>query len=716
RLRAEYSRALEKTIAENELDVFRAGLDEYEQTDPATIDRLEQRLRTSTEDGLTVVFADLYYEFKGQEAIPLFCEIASKRSVAVRAAIIQLIGEDAIHLAQVQELCLTGLRDPDKSVRTAAARSLLHLPRLAQNENILNAFAETLSQLDEETQEKMVPHMIASNDFYFEMPAIYVLYGWLSDTKIAERRARGLRVLATTGDSKLIGRLSRFLHDRESIVRMQALDLISQLAAHARDRKVRLIGFDTLRNGLKDHDASVRANAVENLQYFEYKLIAPALITAMSDSNFNVRRQACAVTRKIPPDLKRALTGDDPYLAECAAYTLSRARRVRLGKSRAQKRALELCGKILRDIYTLETYRLALESVTAPGARVLDANLEEQTGYLLDRLFWLVSALSDDQAAESVRTALSSPVEQTHINAVETFETITTPRLAKMIAPLYENKSLAALAGIGKVEFGLSAPPFDRVSEFLWPQLETIPAAPNAPQVTPIENADWLAATTIRTLQDLIPARGDDSNQTSQLELPPLEKFRDALEAAAEDERAPLTQEAAHGALRRLESRKNKSRAPTALSVIEKVIALKQVPFFQAMSTEDLRLLAYICDEIRATPNQTIITHGELSDTLYVIVSGKLAVQRTSDGKVGQIAELGVNEFFGELALFDQQPGSADVIALTPTVLLAIRHAPLITMIRNQPDLAINLFQVLTQRLRRLNALISDNDIRARSD
>jgi CRP-like cAMP-binding protein len=146
------------------------------------------------------------------------------------------------------------------------------------------------------------------------------------------------------------------------------------------------------------------------------------------------------------------------------------------------------------------------------------------------------------------------------------------------------------------------------------------------------------------------------------------------------------------------------------LTIIERMIFLKKVPVFQDMSTDELGILAGISEELTYTGDQRILTEGERGDALQIIINGKVAIQRNTPGEPDSpthLATLGPREYFAEMSLFDDEPYSADAVATEPTELLLVRRAPLVAVIKSHPELALSLFRVLSQRLRRANELIA---------
>ncbi|MGH8751006.1 MAG: Crp/Fnr family transcriptional regulator, partial [Burkholderiales bacterium] len=86
---------------------------------------------------------------------------------------------------------------------------------------------------------------------------------------------------------------------------------------------------------------------------------------------------------------------------------------------------------------------------------------------------------------------------------------------------------------------------------------------------------------------------------------------------------------------------------------------------------------------------------------LYIVASGKVKViLSTDDGKEVILAIIGKGEFFGEMAVIDEQPRSADVIAMEPTQLLVIGKSDFVNCLAHNPKMSFRIMQGLVQRLR----------------
>ncbi len=140
------------------------------------------------------------------------------------------------------------------------------------------------------------------------------------------------------------------------------------------------------------------------------------------------------------------------------------------------------------------------------------------------------------------------------------------------------------------------------------------------------------------------------------------------------------------------------------LSTIEKVIFLKEVPFFHGLTIEQVSLLAASCEEELYPAESHVFHQGDPGGILYVIVSGKVAVEQAHRrGHSARIATLGPSAYFGEVSLFGDTERNASVQALQDTLLLKLRREPVAALVQQHPDLSLAFIQALSDQLRGLN-------------
>jgi CRP-like cAMP-binding protein len=330
----------------------------------------------------------------------------------------------------------------------------------------------------------------------------------------------------------------------------------------------------------------------------------------------------------------------------------------------------------------------------------LKDSLHEESNQLLDRVFWLLGALGGEQEAQDIRRSLQSAAASTRANAAETLEAITTPRLARLITPLFDGSGLPELMQITQEVLAIAVPRPEEVFYQLWPALHD--------QSDLLPRGDWLAATAIYTLTetDAAGSNPDGNGAPIALDRPAI---LTALQTAAGQSEQHTSQVAQLGLARLAGSEMVEEQM---LTVLERVIFLKEVPFFQGMTISQLRILATISEEVTYEEGKQIFAEGEYGDTLYVVVSGSIAIQqqvkRRRTASITRLATIGPREYFAEMSIFDNEAHPAEAVALKPTRLLLVRQAPLVALIKRQPDLGLDLLRVMSQRLREANAQIAE--------
>jgi CRP-like cAMP-binding protein len=101
---------------------------------------------------------------------------------------------------------------------------------------------------------------------------------------------------------------------------------------------------------------------------------------------------------------------------------------------------------------------------------------------------------------------------------------------------------------------------------------------------------------------------------------------------------------------------------------------------------------------------EVIVRQGEVGNAMYVIQSGKAEVVEEVNGKNVPLAVLGENDFFGEMALFEDQVRSATVRALGGVRVLTVDKKTLLRRIQQDPTLAFRMLEHLCHRLRKLDS------------
>ncbi|HUV12145.1 MAG TPA: cyclic nucleotide-binding domain-containing protein [Acidobacteriota bacterium] len=98
-----------------------------------------------------------------------------------------------------------------------------------------------------------------------------------------------------------------------------------------------------------------------------------------------------------------------------------------------------------------------------------------------------------------------------------------------------------------------------------------------------------------------------------------------------------------------------------------------------------------------------IIRQGEVGDCMYVVQLGKVEVVREEGGAEVPLAVLEEGDFFGEMALFEQDVRSATVRSLGESCVLTVDRKTLLGRVQEDPSLAFNILRTLSNRIRKLN-------------
>ncbi len=121
---------------------------------------------------------------------------------------------------------------------------------------------------------------------------------------------------------------------------------------------------------------------------------------------------------------------------------------------------------------------------------------------------------------------------------------------------------------------------------------------------------------------------------------------------------------------------------------------LKGVPFFSSMGKSDLAAVARQTDEVDVPAGKVLAREGEFGDEFFVIDSGTAEV--TKAGKC--VAELGPGDFFGEMALLEEDRRVATVTATSPMSLIVMTRASFRSLDRSMTQLHDTVSKAIADR------------------
>ena len=132
---------------------------------------------------------------------------------------------------------------------------------------------------------------------------------------------------------------------------------------------------------------------------------------------------------------------------------------------------------------------------------------------------------------------------------------------------------------------------------------------------------------------------------------------------------------------------------------------------FFAEVDEDLRAqIAALGQRRRMVRGDVLFAEGDDPSELFIVLEGRVAIaNRSSDGRESVQALMEAGDLFGEMAMLDGQPRSAEARALEPSIVLAIPYAPVQQMFEQQPRLLWGVVRMLSRRLRAMDEALADS-------
>jgi CRP-like cAMP-binding protein len=130
--------------------------------------------------------------------------------------------------------------------------------------------------------------------------------------------------------------------------------------------------------------------------------------------------------------------------------------------------------------------------------------------------------------------------------------------------------------------------------------------------------------------------------------------------------------------------------------IMERIYFLKSVPMFSQLSGEELKPVAEMFSVLSVRDGTTVFKENEPGDSFYVILSGTVRLDR-GDREICLLKE---KDYFGEMALLDQEARSATAIAATDCELLKLNREDFLDLLEEYPRLSQEIIRTLARRLR----------------
>jgi hypothetical protein len=136
-------------------------------------------------------------------------------------------------------------------------------------------------------------------------------------------------------------------------------------------------------------------------------------------------------------------------------------------------------------------------------------------------------------------------------------------------------------------------------------------------------------------------------------------------------------------------------------AVMERLLALKRVPLFENLNLDQLEAVLQLAGDATFLAGEVIVRQGDPGGELYLLLEGSAEAWLDHGGANPQkLSTMPAGSYFGEMAILDDEPRSATVIAREPARLLTLDGDSLKTLLLQMPEIAFELLRVMTSRVR----------------
>ena len=143
------------------------------------------------------------------------------------------------------------------------------------------------------------------------------------------------------------------------------------------------------------------------------------------------------------------------------------------------------------------------------------------------------------------------------------------------------------------------------------------------------------------------------------------------------------------------------------MSLNRAVQVLQEMPLFRNVDPKQLKVVAMMGESRTYRARERLFEMGDEGDSAYIVLEGEVDVLVPSEGSEHSVAVLGRGEIFGELAVICDQPRSTAIAARSDLAVLRLERNDVLNLVREFPDISVELVRVLGKRLERTTRELS---------
>jgi CRP/FNR family cyclic AMP-dependent transcriptional regulator len=138
-------------------------------------------------------------------------------------------------------------------------------------------------------------------------------------------------------------------------------------------------------------------------------------------------------------------------------------------------------------------------------------------------------------------------------------------------------------------------------------------------------------------------------------------------------------------------------------------VMIESSSLFKGLPGDIIDKIAKLRVSRRLEPGAVLFRKGDAGDALYGVMTGRLRIHANGvDGRDALLNIMGPGDIFGEIALIDGLPRTADATAIDRVELMMLRRAEFLELVRRENELSLHLLQLTCRRLRWLSDMVED--------
>ena len=148
------------------------------------------------------------------------------------------------------------------------------------------------------------------------------------------------------------------------------------------------------------------------------------------------------------------------------------------------------------------------------------------------------------------------------------------------------------------------------------------------------------------------------------------------------------------------------------MSLEQEVELIRRFPIFSKIQPAMQKLLCFSSERLTYDAGQVMFRAGDSGDACYIVIDGSIEISVSTPKGPLVVNTLGRNEIIGEIAICGDVPRTATATAGTRTETLRISKDQFLSVIRENPDAALELIRILATRLANTTAQLTKSIVR----